>query len=167
VPFSFEEPFGYTVFCDDIRNEVGGKNTYVGVYTGNLAVPSFPAILPKFGIVATLLEPRAMAEARDWNITVHIYLPGDATDGPTLTASLPPVPKELYATLDASPVPDDPDVPRLIMVSAGFILSPMTLREPGRIKVRALYKDETIIKLGSIKIEAARQPEQSEQAKAG
>jgi hypothetical protein len=40
----------FTLFSDDIRQEVGGKITYVGTYTGSMQVPEFPATLPKFCI---------------------------------------------------------------------------------------------------------------------
>ena len=36
-----------TIFCDDIRHEVGGKFSYIGVYSGQMFVPSFPITLPK------------------------------------------------------------------------------------------------------------------------
>lgn len=36
-----------TLFCDDIRQEIGGKISLIGVYSGVLLVPEFPATLPK------------------------------------------------------------------------------------------------------------------------
>jgi len=38
------------IFCDDIRREEGNKLSYMGVYGGNLLVPSFPQVLPKLCI---------------------------------------------------------------------------------------------------------------------
>ena len=42
--------FGHTVFCDDIRFEMDGKLTFVGVYAnGVMPTPAdFPLTLPKF-----------------------------------------------------------------------------------------------------------------------
>src|ERR1700743_2371862 len=34
-------------FCDDIRAEVGNKTSLMGIYGGDMMVPSFPAIVPK------------------------------------------------------------------------------------------------------------------------
>lgn len=34
---------GYTLFCEDIRTEQSGKKIFIGVFTGNIQVPSFPA----------------------------------------------------------------------------------------------------------------------------
>src|SRR5215472_4088319 len=35
----------HVVFCDDIRREVTGKEILIGVYSGNLMVPRFPAAI--------------------------------------------------------------------------------------------------------------------------
>ena len=36
-----------TIWCDDIRHEMSGKISYIGVYSSILFVPSFPITLPK------------------------------------------------------------------------------------------------------------------------
>jgi hypothetical protein len=154
----YDEPFGFSIFCDDIRNEVGGKNSYIGVYISNLLVPAFPIALPKFCIVVNLCEPRAMAEVRDWNVTLNVHLPGDEDGKPTIAAMIPPVPKEASDQVSSSSLPDDPDVPKVMVMSAGFILAPLMLKEPGRIKVRAIYKDGGILRLGNVRVEQAPQP---------
>lgn len=43
------------IYCDDIRQEIGNKLSFMGVYTGNLLVPEFPTILPKLCIYATVI----------------------------------------------------------------------------------------------------------------
>lgn len=41
-------PSGYTLFCDDIRHEVTGKTTLVGMYNSQLIVTgNLPVVLPK------------------------------------------------------------------------------------------------------------------------
>ncbi len=42
--------FVHTLWCDDIRQEVGNKTSFMGVYTGGLVLPSLPALLPRLGI---------------------------------------------------------------------------------------------------------------------
>ncbi|WP_133170146.1 hypothetical protein [Kumtagia ephedrae] len=52
------KPYGVTIFCDDIRSEIGGKHTFVGVYGANLIITqSKPVILPSVSIAATLVVP--------------------------------------------------------------------------------------------------------------
>lgn len=41
----------YTIFCDDIRQEMGNKLSIMGVYGGQLLVPQMPFVLPKLCIV--------------------------------------------------------------------------------------------------------------------
>jgi hypothetical protein len=45
------------MFCDDVRQEVGNKLSYLGVYGGNLVVPAFPTNLNKLCCVFSLLLP--------------------------------------------------------------------------------------------------------------
>lgn len=49
--------FAHAIFCDDIRQELGGKFTFVGVYGSHLLVPKFPSILPKLCIVVNMATP--------------------------------------------------------------------------------------------------------------
>jgi hypothetical protein len=35
--------FRNAILCDDIRDEVGGKNSLMGVFSGDIVVPHFPA----------------------------------------------------------------------------------------------------------------------------
>lgn len=46
-----------TLFCDDIRHEVGGKTSYIGVYSGGLFVPAFPVTLSKLCLSVRIVTP--------------------------------------------------------------------------------------------------------------
>lgn len=48
-----------TIFCDDIRHEIGGKISYIGVYSSSMYVKKFPAILPKIGLSVKVISPVA------------------------------------------------------------------------------------------------------------
>jgi hypothetical protein len=47
------------VYCDDIRNEVGGKLSLMGVYHNEMLFPTFPAVAPKLGVRIVLKFPFA------------------------------------------------------------------------------------------------------------
>ncbi len=49
----------HTIFCDDVRNEVGGKLSYMGVYSGTLLVTEFPIVLPKLCVALTAITSAA------------------------------------------------------------------------------------------------------------
>jgi len=46
-----QEPAFTAIFCDDIREEVDGKHTLVGVYGSHLISSEFPGIVAKLGIL--------------------------------------------------------------------------------------------------------------------
>lgn len=49
--------FVHAVFCDDIRQEVGGKVSLMGCYQGDLLVSFMPVALPKLCVFATISTP--------------------------------------------------------------------------------------------------------------
>lgn len=52
-----KERYLHTMWCDDIRQEVGNKPSLMGVYTGHLVVPQLPMHLPRLGIFSILSTP--------------------------------------------------------------------------------------------------------------
>lgn len=74
--------FVSTIFCDDVRHEVGGKMTYVGVYGTTMYVREFPLNLPQLFVVASVSVPitdslrTAKLEIRqDNNLVAEVELP--------------------------------------------------------------------------------------------
>lgn len=156
--FKFDEPFGFTIFCDDIRQEIGNKFSYMGVYQGVILVPQFPAIIPRFGIAITFWEPKALALTRDFAVPITVFLPGDALDKPSMSGEIPADHEQIQGAFNSSQaLPDDDDIPSLLMVNLNISMSPLVIQKPGRIKVRGDYKGETV-KLGSIRIETPQRP---------
>lgn len=47
----------HVMYCDDLREEVGGKTSYMGVYDGKMLVREFPVMLPKLCVIATVSTP--------------------------------------------------------------------------------------------------------------
>lgn len=147
----FNTPFGHSIFCDDIRYEAGGRQSYIGAYLGGMSAPSFPAIIPKFGVAVIFYEPVELARKRNQNVPIRVFVPGQ--EEPAATVDLPAPSEEIIETALRSTLPPDPDVPPLMMVQPSFVMTPLIIREPGRMKVRAFYPDGTVIKLGVLKIE--------------
>ena len=44
------ERYVHALWCDDIRQEIGNKPSFMGVYAGGLTVPSLPTILPRLSV---------------------------------------------------------------------------------------------------------------------
>jgi hypothetical protein len=45
------------VYCDDIRNEIGNKQSWMGIYSGDLVVQQMPSLLPKLCLAVTISSP--------------------------------------------------------------------------------------------------------------
>jgi hypothetical protein len=52
------QPFLSTIYCDDVRQEVGGKLSLIGVYNDVMYVQQFPVTLPKLWVVATFVASK-------------------------------------------------------------------------------------------------------------
>lgn len=137
-------PYGYTIFCDDVRQEMGGKVSHMGIYRGQLIINApLPVTLPKFAFVIHYSErPGESTEP----VTIHIYMPGDAEDAPTATTELP-----IEDARSKAPEPDTPDSDPLLSVIWYLVLAPFELKSEGRIRVRA-YRGDLEIRLGTLKI---------------
>jgi hypothetical protein len=64
-----DDRFMWTLFCDDVRREVGGKLAYLGIYGINLLVPNYPAHLLKLCAVMTV---RTMAARPPRSVTFKL-----------------------------------------------------------------------------------------------
>ncbi|WP_155274241.1 DUF6941 family protein [Pseudomonas chlororaphis] len=48
----------YSLFCDDVRHEVNGKTSLIGVVSSLLYVSSFPCVIPKLYVLITAMTGR-------------------------------------------------------------------------------------------------------------
>ena len=137
---------GYTIFCDDIRSEVGGKTTFVGTYDGVLFIHGeFPFVLGKFGMAIRYQEQKGVFTNEE--ATLRIFLPGDEANKASIENLLP----MQDARKNASPAPldDDPSEIKYIAVGANLIFSPLVIPKAGTIKVWVQCGEETV-KLGNL-----------------
>lgn len=65
----------HALWCDDIRQEIGNKPSFMGVYTGALVVPQLPVTLPKLCVWLTLSAPQDLPLQ---DVAVTVALEGDA-----------------------------------------------------------------------------------------
>lgn len=142
--------WGFSLFGDDLRQEVGGKISLMGMYQQDMIFQSetttLPVIAPKFVIFIFYYEIQNAIEA---DITFKVSLGNESnliTEAPFLRKDLPPV-KE--PEID----PDNPDeAERIFHARIPIVISPFMIEKPGRLRVRAHYTDGNILKLGSIAI---------------
>jgi hypothetical protein len=142
--------FGYSIFCDDIRNEPGEKLSFVGCYNGVIFVPpTFPLVLPRFCIHIHIVSP---ATEPYESIAVRCYAPCE--DAPIVEEPVEPPPREEQVALLAK-LGTNPDAPLYIVAGTSLILMPLQLNGPGLIRVRAVVDGAAEeLRLGSLRVEA-------------
>jgi hypothetical protein len=47
----------HTVWCDDIRQEIGNKPSFMGVFAGGILLPAVPAALSRLGVYTWVVSP--------------------------------------------------------------------------------------------------------------
>jgi hypothetical protein len=142
---------GFVMFCDDIRQEVGGKHSLIGCYQGSLFVEQVPATIQKFGVYITVFEPMAFAEERKFAIPLQIFLPGDEPDSPSVAGELPYQEGAVAEIRSRFPAVDDPITEAGMRILLIVTFAPLNITKPGLIKVMMKYQDE-VIELGTLRI---------------
>ncbi|MGX7708986.1 DUF6941 family protein [Methylobacterium sp. Gmos1] len=137
-------PYGTTIFCEDIRQEVGGSLTIVGAIQKNIIIPEFPVIIPKFGMMTVVVLPRD--KPKNLDINLQIFIPGDE-DIPTISHPSHVRTEDIMTERDHS----DLDVPPHYKLLQHIVLSPFEIKQEGFVKVRLNINGETI-KAGAIRI---------------
>jgi len=134
-----ETPFGYAIFCDEVRIENTGKQIYIGVYNYEMVIPTgFPVRLRSLAVIANLAE--RPNESRD---DVKFIVSYSGIDKPIAETIVP------RADLDALPAPqrepEDGDLFDPIMaMTVVFNMVDVNLSGPGRITVAAERGSESI-----------------------
>lgn len=130
--------YAHATYCDDIRHELGGKLTLVGVYSTDLLVPAFPAVLPKLCLIVHVVTP---ADRPFQQLKIRVQMDEASVAEGELS------PEDLRLALDsvASSGEDMPaDVEHRMELTAHFVISPLKLDGPGVIRVRVETEDGEI-----------------------
>lgn len=139
---------GHVTYCDDVREEVGGKTTYVGAYKSDLIVKAdFPVVLPKLAICIAWSQT---LDEDDLPVEIEVYVPGH--EKPIIQADLP-IPQ-----LEIGPSEFAPEE-RLKILEVVAVISPLKLEEPGLIRVIAIRNGKrlSLRKLGVVRSESDKQ----------
>ena len=149
--------YGYTIFCDDIRQEIAGKLTYVGAYHGTMIVNGqFPFLLPRFAMHFFYLQKKSVAIPPS---KIVVVTPGTSEDDPFMTIEVPEE-QATSAVENARQLENAPGVtsPTFVSASSPVMLTNLVIQEAGFIKVRAVRGDE-FIRLGTLRVMLAPGPQ--------
>jgi hypothetical protein len=142
--------WGFSLFCDDLRAEVGGKVSAMGLYQNELLFSgSFPYVIPKFTILVMYYE---LVGELTTDISLRVYLPSDEPDKASIQLDL--LRKDLPKRDDQAPLPSEVDGERINHLRVPIILAPAVITKEGFFKVRAHFSDGKILRLGRMKVRA-------------
>jgi hypothetical protein len=123
------------IFCDDIREELGNKLSFMGVYSADMTVPVVPIILNKLCIVV-----RAITENYDRfeSLKVSVFQGDDNVELISTGQIVLP-----DANLDSNKSP-------LQVIQLTFMLSPFQIDKETTIRVQAITEREELNSVGLI-----------------
>jgi hypothetical protein len=140
-------PYGYSYFCDDIRREIRGKSSHIGIYSGDLIIyRDFPVTLTKLCIIVYYIERPGESEEP---VELRVCFPGEDEDNPRIRGMLP------VEDLRKNFVPKDDGEDMTLTVRSEIEVVPCPLKEHGFIKVRA-YRGDLEVRLGALLIRSEK-----------
>jgi hypothetical protein len=142
-----DKAWGFALFCDDARVEVGGKLSLMGLYQADMFFPSnmpLPNMLPKLVIVIMYYEIHgSLSEDLSFKVTY-----GDENN---LVAEFPVLRKDIISEQAQAPNTESrEDSERIYNIRLPITLTPFKIERMGRLRVRAHYSDGKILRLGSL-----------------
>ncbi|MFO0992319.1 MAG: hypothetical protein U1E67_10355 [Hyphomicrobiales bacterium] len=142
-------PYGLTILCDDIREELHGKSSYIGIYGGDIIIAGqvLPVTLPKLCIAFHYREPL------DWPpalVKFQAFFPGN--DAPLFEAPID-ITKEIKDS--AEDARSDPGGSIFTELRLHVALAPCVLKEEGRIRTCVSHPTAGLIRLGNFKVRLA------------
>ena len=54
---SIPDRYVHTIWCDDIRQEIGNKPSFMGVFAAGILLPALPAALLRLGVYTWIVSP--------------------------------------------------------------------------------------------------------------
>lgn len=147
-------PTGYSLFCDDIRQEDNGKQIIIGMYSGDLLATSFPILLPNFRVLIHYQE-----RFKESDLPVKVTITAPAAPGEDIVVFQFDMPRESF---DRVQVPTDSVDEPFVSTVLNAAFSPIIFTHAGRIKVRA-YRGDDEIRLGTLRIRLRSEWENEQQ----
>ncbi len=118
--------------CDDVRQEIGGKRTVVGIYGDSLTIPSVPFNLPQLCFVFKM----DLAKSNITKMIVTIEMPANQIIGPF-----------------------DVGMPKKVKLQniLNLAVYPVNIKGTGMCQVFVSFDDQKKIKLGQLEIKLTTQ----------
>ncbi len=127
--------FVTSIYCDDIRMEVGNKHSYIGVYYGAMFVPQMPIVLPKLCVSVSVMTP----VQRPFKKLLIRLLKGDNTLGQYDVDE-----KILINQANFRAPKLDETGDQLIVFGTSFVFAPFEIDKETMLRIRVQTEDEEL-----------------------
>lgn len=124
--------FAYSIFSDDVRHEVNGKTSLIGVYQGTMYIPEFPAHLPKLCISISVVTP---IDRPFENVVFKVFMDDNQLFEIPLTQA------QIEQSLSFDP---QASVARFQKIQAMGVLSPISFEAPCKLRIEVEADGENI-----------------------
>lgn len=150
------QPYGISVFCDDIRFEQQNKLSLIGCYNqGLILYQPPPIVLPKFCIYVQVRFPVELQSAKK----LIVYMPGE--DQPFFNMDIPGDPEHFKLDSLFKDHDQEKDTKEDIQRQRAFIVplsfSPFPIAKEGTIRVRMVHGSE-ILRVGALAVVHQKAP---------
>ena len=140
-----------TIYCDDIRQEVGNKQSFMGIYNGEMVLETLPITIAKFCISVRIATP---SDTPFKNVKVTVYLDEAVInelmfDEASFQNTFPPQ--------DGISDDDDDGSTNFQVISVAMVFAPLMIMQKSRIRVHADIDGE-LVKGASLKIGVFERP---------
>lgn len=141
------EPYGTTVFCDDIRYEINGKLTLIGCYTTEMNFRGpFPGTLPMFAALIQLRIPEAVPFN---SIKIRVIKEEGSEKNEIFETDINFTDDDRK---EAFPGGAENDEERVFLMTFPLQWSSFQMKESGFIRVRAYLDGDKEVRIGSLKV---------------
>jgi hypothetical protein len=124
--------YAYSIFCDDIRNEINGKTSLIGVVGSLLYVNTFPSVIPKLCVLITAATDH---DKPFKNLSFNVFVGEEQVFDVALGET------EIQQISQGKHLIEDP---KGFAAQAVVVLSPLSLLTPTKIKVSVTADGEKI-----------------------
>ncbi len=120
--------YAHAIYCDDVRQEAGGKQSFIGVYRGQLQLRPIPTVLPRLCVVVDVVTPMSAPFER---LLFEVMLGEQRLANSVLAGD------DLMALYASAPKFGNPPDPQArFTFSANFVFSPLRIERPAVLGVR-------------------------------
>jgi len=129
-----DDRFITAIFCDDIRQEVGSKLSYMGCYQGEIIVQITPVVLPKLCVSVSFSTPK---ERPFKSLVIRVIQDDD------IELAQMDIPKEDIKGITGSSQISDKTSTR-ISLNTAIVFSPFVIEKPTMLRLVATTEEGEI-----------------------